>query len=183
MALIILAHPDLKNSFANKTIIEELLKSSIALEIRNLHERYPDFHIDVKAEQEALLKHQTIVFQYPFFWYSMPAILKHWFDQVFEHQFAYGSQGDKLKGKHFVPSFTVGSSESSYTALGFQHFRVWEFCKHLEQTAYHTQMNYIDPIYFHGTSLAAGYREEEIKATAKQHARKLIDRIVALEKS
>ncbi len=113
----------------------------------------------------------------------MPAILKHWFDQVFEHQFAYGSQGDKLKGKHFVPSFTVGSSESSYTALGFQHFRVWEFCKHLEQTAYHTQMNYIDPIYFHGTSLAAGYREEEIKSTAKQHARKLIDRIVALEKS
>ncbi len=62
MALIILAHPDLKNSFANKTIIEELLKSSIALEIRNLHERYPDFNIDVKAEQEALLKHQTLCF-------------------------------------------------------------------------------------------------------------------------
>ena len=180
MALIILAHPNFDRSFANKTIVEELKKSSLDLEIRNIHDLYPDYEINVKAEQAALLRHRTIVFQYPFYWYSMPAILKHWFDVVFEYQFAYGSKGDKLKNKNFVPSFTVGSSESSYTALGFQHFRVYEFCKQLEQTAYHTQMNYIDPIYFYGTSLAAGYTEIDIKRNAKQHAQKLITRLTEL---
>ena len=150
------------------------------IEIRNIHDLYPDYNIDIQAEQEALLRHKTIVFQYPFYWYSMPAILKHWFDEVFQHQFGYGSKGDKLKGKNFVPSFTVGSSESSYTAMGFQHFRVYEFCKHLEQTAYHTQMNYIEPIYIHGTSLVAGYTEEEVKHNANAHAKKLIQKLKKL---
>ncbi|WP_026994085.1 NAD(P)H-dependent oxidoreductase [Flectobacillus major] len=181
MALIILAHPNFDKSFANKTIIEALENSKLDLEIRNIHDLYPDFKINAKAEQEALLRHQTIVFQYPFYWYSMPAILKQWFDIVFEYQFAYGSKGDKLKNKNFVPSFTVGSSESSYTALGFQHFRVYEFCKHLEQTAYHTQMNYIDPIYFHGTSLAAGYTPDSIMTNAKHHAQKLIATLSQLQ--
>ncbi|MBX2952814.1 MAG: NAD(P)H-dependent oxidoreductase [Leadbetterella sp.] len=67
MALVILAHPNSDKSFANKTIIEELQKSDLELEIRTIHDLYPDYKIDVKAEQEALLRHQTIVFQYPFY--------------------------------------------------------------------------------------------------------------------
>jgi putative NADPH-quinone reductase len=174
MALIILAHPNFDKSVANKTIVEQLQKSSLNLEIRNLHALYPDFSIDVKAEQEALLRHDTIVFQYPFYWYNMPAILKQWFDSVFVHQFAYGSQGDKLKGKNFVPSFTVGAFEDQYRTLEKHHFRVPEFCKNLEQTAYFAQMNYIDPVYFHGTSGVSGYGEHEIKDRAKKHAMRLI---------
>ena len=182
MALIILAHPTFQKSLANKTVIEELQNSNLDLEIRNIHDLYPDYKIDIKTEQEALLRHQTVVFQYPFYWYNMPAILKHWFDVVFEYQFAYGSNGDKLKGKNFVASFTVGSSENSYNVLGFQHFRIYEFCKNLEQTALFAQMNYIDPIYFHGTSLAAGYTESDIKNNGKQHAEKLIKRLTELKK-
>ena len=181
MALIILAHPTFEKSFATKTIIEELLESNPNLEIRNIQGMYPDYKIDIKKEQQALLRHKTIVFQYPFYWYNMPAILKHWFDVVFEYQFAYGSNGDKLKGKNFVASFTVGSSESSYSVLGFQHFRVYEFCKNLEQTALFAQMNYLDPLYFHGTSLAAGYTQTDIESNAKQHAGKLIKLLATLE--
>ena len=182
MVLVILAHPDFEKSVANKKVVDELKNSSLAIEVRNIQDLYPDYRIDIQAEQEALLRHQTIVFQYPFYWYNMPAILKHWFDVVFEYQFAYGSKGDKLSGKNFIPSFTVGSSEDSYNVLGFQHFRVYEFCKNLEQTALFAQMNYIDPIYFHGTSLTAGYSESEIKRNAKQHAEKLIAQLANLEK-
>jgi len=113
MSLVILAHPNFDKSFANKTIIEELKNSHLDIEIRNIQELYPDYKMDIKAEQAALLRHKTIIIQYPFYWYNMPAILKHWFDVVFEHQFAYGSKGDKLKGKNFIPSFTIGSSQES----------------------------------------------------------------------
>ena len=110
----------------------------------------------------------------------MPAILKNWFDVVFEYQFAYGSRGDKLKNKNFLPSFTVGAPEDGYRTLGEHHFRVYEFCKNLEQTAYYAQMKYLDPIYFHGTSLAAGYTKQDIISKAKHHAKRLIETLRAL---
>ena len=181
MALVILGHPNYDQSFANRTIIEELQNSGLQLEIRHIQRLYPDYQIDAKAEQSALLNYKTIVFQYPFYWYNMPAILKHWFDVVFEYQFAYGSNGDKLKGKNFVPSFTVGAPQSGYHTLAEHHFRVYEFCKNLEQTAYYAQMNYVEPIYFHGTSLAAGYTKYEIKEKAKQQGKRLINLLNGLE--
>lgn len=181
MALIILAHPNFDNSFANKTIIEELQKSSLNLEIRNIHSLYPDYKIDVKAEQEALLRHETVMFQYPFYWLNIPAILKLWIDEVFQYQFAYGSKGDKLKGKNFIPSFTIGAPEEAYKISGNHHLRIYEFCKSLEQTAYYAQMNYIDPICLYGVSLARGYKEDDIKNNAKQHAGKLVRRLTELD--
>jgi len=181
MALVILGHPDIEKSLANRTIIEELKISHPAVEIRDLGNLYPDYHIDARAEQEALLRHKAVIFQYPLYWYSMPAILKHWFDTVFEYQFAYGSQGDKLKDKYFIPSFTVGAPEREYNPLGEHHFRVHEFCKNLEQTAYYAGMKYTDPVYFHGTSVNAGYTEEDIKAKARLHARRLTKKLAELQ--
>ena len=57
MALIILAHPNFQNSLANKTIVEEIQASNLKLEIRDISNLYPDYKIDVQAEQDALLRH------------------------------------------------------------------------------------------------------------------------------
>ena len=169
MALVILAHPDFSQSVANKAVIEHLQNSGLNIEIRDLAALYPDYRIDTAVEQQALLRHQTIVFQYPLYWYNMPAILKQYFDNVLTYGFAYGTGGDKLKGKNFVPSLTIGSPEEDYRAVGAAHFRVYEFCKSLKQTAYYTQMNYIDPFYFHGTSPAL-YSREQIRVRAEECA-------------
>lgn len=42
-------------------------------------------------------------------------------------------------------------------------------------------MNYIEPFYFHGTSLNAGYTEEEVKSKAKNQAGKLAELLKTLE--
>lgn len=73
--LIILAHPTFEDSLANKTILNNLDKNSYN-EIRDIASLYPNYEINVKAEQEALLKADTIILQFPFYWYSVPAILK-----------------------------------------------------------------------------------------------------------
>jgi len=181
MALVILGHPHFKNSIANKAIIEEIQRKNPETEIRNLAELYPDFNINAKAEQEALLRHDTIVFQYPLYWYNMPAILKHWFDVVFEHQFAYGSKGDKLKGKKLLASVTVGSLEQEYKPFGKHNFRIAEFFKNIEQTAYFAQMNFPDPMFFHGTSAVDGFTEDEVKKRARIYADSLMDYIKDLK--
>lgn len=180
MALILSAHPNIETSTSNKTILQQLEQSGLEIEVRDLSRLYPHFEIDVEAEQAALQRHSTIVFQYPFYWYNMPAILKHWFDKVFTYQFAYGSKGDQLKGRNFLASFTVGAPETGYKTLADHHFRVLEFCKNIEQTAYYAQMNYIDPIVTYGHSVNAGIAATEITAKAEQHAQKLIAQLELL---
>jgi putative NADPH-quinone reductase len=182
MALIILGHPYYNNSVANKAIIEELSKSNLDIEIRNLSELYPDFNINVKEEQEALLRHQSIIIQYPLYWYNMPAILKHWIDVVFDYGFAYGSTGYKLEGKNFIASFTVGGPEDQYNVLGDHHFKVYEFTKNLEQTAYFTKMKYIDAVYFNGAAVNENNTLETVIDKAKKQAQKLVELVVANEK-
>ena len=82
MALIILGHPNIEQSVANKTIIENVQTNMPDIEIRNIHQLYPNYQINVQEEQAALLRHNLIVLQYPMYWFNMPAILKIWFDEV-----------------------------------------------------------------------------------------------------
>lgn len=45
---------------------------------------------DVKAEQDKLLWADTLILQFPLWWFAMPAILKGWVDRVFSYGLAYG---------------------------------------------------------------------------------------------
>lgn len=64
--LIISGHTDLATSVANKTILETLARRLPEAEIVKLDELYPDFKINVEAEQQRLLRADIIVLQYPF---------------------------------------------------------------------------------------------------------------------
>ena len=175
--LIILAHPNIEQSLANKTIISNIKKEKNDVTIRDINKLYPNFKIDAKKEQEELLKYDTIVFQYPFFWYNMPAILKHWFDVVFEYQFAYGSEGDKLKNKKFQASFTIGGPKDSYSATGYNTFEISNFTKNLEQTANLAQMQFLEPIYTHSMIYIEGVYnvKEEVVKRAVEHSKRLLE--------
>lgn len=65
MALVILAHPDFQHSVANRAVVACLQNSGLNIEIRDIAALYPDYRIDAAAEQQALLRHETVVFQYP----------------------------------------------------------------------------------------------------------------------
>lgn len=181
--LVILAHPELENSIANKRIAQELKNKREDIEIRDIMALYPDYKIDIEAEQKALLTADTIIFQYPFWWYNMPAILKQWFDYVFNFNFAFGPEGDKLKGKNFLLSFTVGGPNDSYSPLGYNHFRISDFVKPMEQTAYLAQMNYLEPIYEHGMVFIPGVynTKEAVEEKADDLVNRLLTAIEGLE--
>ena len=74
--LIISGHPNLQQSTANRMILDELADRLPQAQIRRLDALYPDYRIDVDAEQQALLNADVIVWQFPFFWYSLPALPK-----------------------------------------------------------------------------------------------------------
>ncbi len=177
--LVVLAHQDFGKSIANKTMIDQILMRVEGVKVRNIGELYPDYKIDVKAEQLALLEADLVVFQYPFYWYNMPSILKLWFDEVLSFNFAYGPEGDKLQGKGFQISITVGGPALSYTPLGYNHFRIEDFLKPLEQTAYLTKMIYLKPIYGHGMIYVPNVynTKEDVVQRAMEQADRLVDAI------
>ena len=98
MILIIYAHPYPQHSHANKRMLEQV-RTLDNVEIRSLYQLYPDFNIDIAAEQEALSRADLIVWQHPMQWYSTPPLLKLWIDKVFSHGWAYGHNGNALQSK------------------------------------------------------------------------------------
>ena len=62
--LVVSGHPDLKNdSLANKMILKEIKKLYPEVELDILSNLYPDYQINVTAEQEKLHRADVIVFQ------------------------------------------------------------------------------------------------------------------------
>uniref|UniRef100_UPI0025AE1BCF ribosyldihydronicotinamide dehydrogenase [quinone]-like n=1 Tax=Doryrhamphus excisus TaxID=161450 RepID=UPI0025AE1BCF len=77
---------------------------------------------DIVEEQRKLSQADLVIFQFPMYWFSLPAILKGWMDRVLTLGYAYTderrySQG-LFKDKKVVLSFTTGSLESMFSADG-----------------------------------------------------------------
>lgn len=182
--LVISGHPNLPQSNTNKIILGSLAASIDNIEIRRLDELYPNYQIDIQTEQQALLAADVVVLQFPFYWYSVPALLKKWIDDVFSYDFAYGRNGNKLHGKDLILSFTIGAPEESYDPLGYNHFPISQLIQPLQQTAYLTGMTFHTPVYSHGMVYIPDiYNElEDVQEKAKEHSARLIDKLTQLTK-
>jgi glutathione-regulated potassium-efflux system ancillary protein KefG len=148
--LILFAHPALEKSRVNRHLIEAV-KGLEAITVHDLYEAYPDFHINVKFEQELLLAHDIIVFHHPFYWYSSPALLKEWQDLVLEYDFAYGHSETALRGKKFLSAITTGGGEKAYCQAGYNRYGIRDLLLPFEQTAHLCGMEYLPPFVVYGT--------------------------------
>lgn len=167
--LVIFSHPALEKSRVHR----RLLGAIDGLEgttLRDLYELYPDFSVDVAREQELLAQHDVVVLQHPFFWYSVPPLLKQWIDLVLEHGWAYGSEGKALVGKRAVNVISTGGRESAYRHGGHNRFTMRELLAPIEQTFVLCGMVYLPPFVVHG---AHGMTLEEIDHHTREYRRAL----------
>ena len=147
--LVLFAHPSQERSEVNKPLFAECQQHGDVTAI-DLYREYPTFHINIDKEQQRLTEHDVIIFMFPFYWYSTPAILKQWQDLVLEYGFAYGTNGTALKGKTFLCVTTAGGGENAYKQEGFNHFTIRELLRPMEQTAFLTGMEYLAPFVLFG---------------------------------
>jgi glutathione-regulated potassium-efflux system ancillary protein KefG len=75
--LVLFAHPAFHKSKVNRILVDGLSEMK-GVTFHDLYQEYPEMDIDVKREQELVSQHDVILFQFPLFWYSTPAILKEW---------------------------------------------------------------------------------------------------------
>ncbi|CAM9695558.1 unnamed protein product [Lampetra fluviatilis] len=77
---------------------------------------------DIVNEQKKVQDADLVIFQFPLYWFSMPAIMKGWMDRVLTRGFAYGfpqfyESGPFTKKKALI-SITTGGMESMYGPTG-----------------------------------------------------------------
>lgn len=157
--VIVFAHPYPDRSRAGRVLLDAV-RDLPAVTVRSLYALYPDFSIDVEAEQAALIEARTIVWQTPFHWYGVPSMLHLWFEKVLADGWAYG-EGAALAGKRLLWVTTTGGRQSAY-APGQMHGRPFEdYVPAIEQTARFCGMRWEPPLVVHGAHRISAARLAE----------------------
>lgn len=151
--LVLYAHPSPQRSEVNQHLVKAAKKVE-GVTVVDLYHEYPTYHINIDKEQQRLIDHDVIIFQFPLYWYSTPAILKEWQDLVLEYGFAYGHDGTALHGKKFLCSLSAGGKADAYQTDGYNHFTIRELLHPLEQMATLTGMQYLAPFALFGARTA-----------------------------
>jgi putative NADPH-quinone reductase len=147
--LVLVFHPNLEESRVNRAIAEGLEHSDDVI-VRRMYDLYPDFKIDVAEEQKHLAAADRIILQFPFYWYSTPALLKQ-------------CTGTQLHGKELLVSTTTGAV--GYQRDGEVKYTVEELLRPLQATSNLIGTKYLRPFILNN---ALAISEEEINAYVEQ---------------
>ncbi len=163
--LILYAHPSPNKSRVNS----ELFNAATSLDFvtgQDLYECYPNLYVDVAVEQHLLRQHEVIVFQFPLYWYSAPALMKEWIDTVLKRGFSHGEGERALSGKSFMLAVTAGGGEAAYCEGERHGAPLRSYLAPLEQTARFCDMKVKEPFIVQG---ASDLTSPEISVIAKQY--------------
>lgn len=146
--LVIISHPEIAESGSQQFLLSSVPETE-SVKVHHLEAAYPDGKIDAAKEQALLKEYDRVLFQFPFYWYSSPPLLKHWQDEVLTYGFAYGTSGHTLEGKEFGLVVTVGVKPNEYQAGGKEAFSMNELTKPYQAVAQKTGMNYLKPLFIY----------------------------------
>lgn len=168
--VLIAGHPDLSASRVNAALLAAALDLP-TVDVRVLANLSPAAPLDVPAEQAALAAADDIVLLYPTYWYSTPAPLKRWLDEVLLRGWAYGTGGrGALAGKTLRIVTTTGGTALGYLPGELHSYEYDLILAPLKATAHRLGMRWRPPLVIHGV------RElDEVALTAAaQHFRSVL---------
>ncbi|MEU6124004.1 NAD(P)H-dependent oxidoreductase [Streptomyces sp. NPDC047123] len=115
---------------------------------------------DIRREQEKIAWADTLVLQFPLWWFGPPAILKGWFDRVLVQGFGFGVKGPDgrtlrygdggLAGKRALIVTSVGARESGFGPRGIHGQLDEVLFPLLHGTFWYTGMSALAPFVVYG---------------------------------
>ena len=166
---LIYAHPYPNRSRAGRTLLGSVSNLE-GVKVRSLYERYPDFSIDVDAEQELLREAEVLVWQHPIYWYGPPPLMSLWFEKVLSRGWAYGKGGDALRGKACLWVPTTGGDTAAYREGGMHGHSFDTYIPPVEQTARFCGMVWQPPLILHGSHHTT---DEQLRAHGLEYRERL----------
>ena len=169
--LVLVAHPQQQHSRVNRALMRAAAQvAPVHVEVRDLYALYPDYLIDVPAEQACLQAARLVVWQHPIHWYGMPPLMKLWLDEVFAFGWAYGPGGHALRGKDLWLVASTGGPAESYRPEGYNRHFFDAFLPPYEQTAALAGMRFLPPMLLHGAQRVS---DAELSAHAALYVQRL----------
>ena len=178
---VLLFHPNLAASRINARLAQAARGAGTAenpVEVRDMYALYPDFHVDVAAEQAACEATDRIVLQFPMYWYSSPALLKQWQDDVLTYGWAYGSTGKALHGKEIALAVSPGAPASSYDHSGDAHYELHELLRPFQAMSNMVGTRFVTPFITAGTLTLS---DEDLEKQAESYTAWLTSEQPALD--
>lgn len=169
--LLLFAHAQYETSRSTRAQIEAAANIP-ELTLHDLYELYPDFRIDIRAEQQRLLEHDLYVLHHPFHWFGAPAIVKEWMDVVLEHGWAYGRGGTALHGKRLMQAISTGADPEDYRPEGRNRHTVGEFLSPFEEAFRLCGVEYLEPFVVYGSRRLS---EKQLNETCLRYFRRLTE--------
>lgn len=121
---------------------------------------------EIMLEINKIIWADHIIFQFPLWWFSMPAILKGWFDRVLVKGFAYDTgkiyQEGLLKNKTASLTITTQSPVSAYQQNGIHGAGIDEFLLPINNTLNFVGIKVLLPFVLYGAD-NLGMLDEIIK--------------------
>ena len=170
--LVLCAHPQLELSRATRQLMDAAFALGPRVAVRDLYALFPDYLIDVAAEQAALAPAALVVWLHPVHWYGMPPLMKLGLDEVLAFGWAYGPSGTALRGKDQWLAASTGGPEDSYRPDSYNRYFFDAFLPPYEQTAALCGMRFLPPLMLHGA-----HRAEAVEIEA--HAALFADRLAS----
>lgn len=116
------------------------------------------FSQELDTEIEKLLQADVLNFNFPLWWFGMPAILKGWVDRVLAYGVAYGGEygmygKGRFKGKRAFISVTTGSPKDAYHEDGNNRKTIAEMLSIIHEGIFElTGFTVLDPFVAYGVS-------------------------------
>lgn len=141
----------METSSINKRWMEELNKFPEKYTVHELYKAYPDEILDIEKEQELIESYDKIIFQFPFYWFSSPPLLKKWLDEVLLYGWAYGSKsGFKVGGKKIALAISTGIDDEGFSASGKYKYTMKELLRPFELSFEYIKADYREPFIYYG---------------------------------
>lgn len=149
--LVLVSHPSLKESRINDAFVRSLEENPLVT-VRHIDQLIPAglSSFDVTMEQEIIDAHDAVVFQFPWFWYSPPASLKKYLDEILTPGWAYRG-GNALADKPVMVAISTGGPADAYRPEGSNKFTMEDFLAPLIATANMTKMIWQKPFVIHSS--------------------------------
>lgn len=146
---LLMFHPDFARSKANRTLAEAA-RTCPDVEVVDVHALYPDGRIDVETEVRQLLGAERLILQFPVRWYSTPALLQEWQDQVLTRMmYVNPTEGERLRGMPLLVAATAGNTPEAYSPTGINLFPLEDLLRPLQAMASRCALQWTPPFIVH----------------------------------
>ncbi|MCD2255727.1 NAD(P)H-dependent oxidoreductase [Agrilactobacillus fermenti] len=164
--LVVIAHPDYDNS-GTQAFLQASAQSLSQVTWHILDQVYPDLHMDIIAERQLIQQADQIIFQFPLYWYSAPASLYAWLDQVLQTK--HEETLPDFSGKILGLVVSTGTDQKQFAAGRQEQFTLSEYLRPFEGIARKVNLQYRAPLIISQFSYLSEQQKMHLLITYQQY--------------